>query len=247
MTTSPYMPLYIADYLTDAAHLTTEEHGAYLLLIMTYWQRGKPLPANSNRLALIARMTSERWTDVERTLNEFFTLADGKWHHKRIDEELSKYREKSEKAKLAGKASAAKRFPHAGSGTSTDVERPLNHSESYTESKIESNGLLSFPTTARKRAKDDLKGFKTLLETKDDKGKERLALRAEGLGLDPAALIKTCHQHKAKNIPAYFTSLCVQRIATSLPGIDEQIIRSALWDKDDEPYTQLQRLLVGVP
>ena len=69
MSTSPYMPLYVADYLADAAHLTTEEHGAYLLLIMTYWQRGKPLPADPARLANIARMSNERWTDVQRTLN----------------------------------------------------------------------------------------------------------------------------------------------------------------------------------
>ena len=46
MAALPYMQLYVADYLADTMHLTTEEHGAYLLLIMNYWQTGKPIKEN---------------------------------------------------------------------------------------------------------------------------------------------------------------------------------------------------------
>lgn len=89
MAALPYMPLYVADYMADAAHLSTLEHGAYLLLIMTYWQRGEPLPADDRKLSRIARMTEAEWAEVRDMMAEFFTEADGEWHHKRIDQELA--------------------------------------------------------------------------------------------------------------------------------------------------------------
>lgn len=125
---SSFMPLYVGDYLSDTAHLTAEEHGAYLLLIMAYWQSGRALPNDPKRLALIARLPNERWTDVERTLQQFFNVTPTEWQHERIEAELDRYRDKVEKAKNAGKASARKR---KATKTQRPLERPLERPSNY--------------------------------------------------------------------------------------------------------------------
>lgn len=127
---SPFMPLYVGDYLSDTAHLTAEEHGAYLLLIMAYWQSGRPLPSDPKRLAIIARIPNERWTDVERTLEQFFDVTPTEWKHERIETELERYRDKVEKARIAGKASARKRKATKNQRTlERTLERPCNYSD----------------------------------------------------------------------------------------------------------------------
>ena len=79
MAALPYIQLYVADYLADTAHLTTLQHGAYLLLIMNYWQRGKPLKNDDARLAHVARMSAEEWALHKSVLAEFFDVSDYEW------------------------------------------------------------------------------------------------------------------------------------------------------------------------
>lgn len=133
MAALPYIQLYVADYLADTMHLTTEEHGAYLLLIMNYWQTGKAIP--EKRIQAVARLSNERLTDVKNVLSEFFTIDEqGFWHHDRIDKDLERVQEKSLKASAAGKASAKKRAEL--NKNSTDVERSLNGRSNSVEPKL---------------------------------------------------------------------------------------------------------------
>lgn len=123
MAALPYMQLYIADYLADTMHLSAEEHGAYLLLMFNYWQTGKPIP--KNRLAKIARLTNERWADVEPSLQEFFCDNGEEWVHLRIEEELASVREKLTKKSAAGKASVQARRSRKEADVQTKQERNL--------------------------------------------------------------------------------------------------------------------------
>lgn len=98
-----WMPLYIGDYLADTTRLTTEQHGAYLLLIMDYWRSGK-LPDNDAVLSQITRMSPNAWSNARAMLEQFFTIDDGFWTHSRIDKEL----EAAQKNKDAASLKAAK-------------------------------------------------------------------------------------------------------------------------------------------
>ncbi len=101
----PWMPLYVSDYLGDTGHLSTLEHGAYMLLIMHYWQTGA-LPDDDRKLSRIARMTGEQWADVRDTMADMF---GPRWTHKRIDAELAHAEQVISKRSVAAKAMHAKR------------------------------------------------------------------------------------------------------------------------------------------
>jgi len=136
MAALPYIQLYVADYLADTVHLSTEEHGAYMLLIFNYWQTGKPIP--KDRLESITKLPNGRWTDVERTLNEFFIEGEnGEWIHPRIDEDLERVKAKSDQASKAGKASAVKRKGSKRNGRSTSTKKPVQRPVIYTDTETD--------------------------------------------------------------------------------------------------------------
>lgn len=112
MTARPWMPLYIADYLADTAHLGALQSGAYLHLIMHYWQTGS-LPDDDAALARIARMTAAEWGRNRSTIAAFF--QDG-WRHKRIDAEIETAESVISSRSAAGKAGAEKRWQTHGKG-----------------------------------------------------------------------------------------------------------------------------------
>ncbi len=109
-----FMPLYIGDYLAGTSRLTTELHGAYLLLIMDYWMNG-PLPDNDQALASIARMSSDAWSIAQASLKHYFSIENGKWIHKRIEQELASAVQKKAKAKAKAEYAASKRWDNAPS------------------------------------------------------------------------------------------------------------------------------------
>lgn len=125
MTRKPddWMPLHIGKYLADTTHLTRDQHGAYLLLLMAYWRRGGPLPAEDGRLAAIAKATSAEWRKLKPALTEFFTIEDGCWVQKRAETELSKAKALTEKKAEAGASGARSKWGASQDGGSNRSAR----------------------------------------------------------------------------------------------------------------------------
>ena len=132
MAVSPiWMPLYVADYLADTRHLSTVEHGAYLLLIMHAWMSNGELPQDEKRLARIAGLSLAEWEEAADEVLQFFYDAGGCWRSERIDKELERAQALIDQRREAGKASAAKRarqrkVNERSTGVATGDERAFN-------------------------------------------------------------------------------------------------------------------------
>jgi uncharacterized protein YdaU (DUF1376 family) len=104
-----WMPFYIGDYLSDTMHLTTEQHGAYVLLIMAYWIKGGALPNDDQKLSSICKLPEKTWLKNRTIISEFFDLdSDAKlWVHRRIEKEIADGTKRREIASKKGKKGAA--------------------------------------------------------------------------------------------------------------------------------------------
>lgn len=114
---------YPADYARDTAHLTMIEHGAYRLLLDHCYMTGKPLPANEVHLHRVCRaFAQEEQSALHNVLHQFFTLTDDGWVHERVQAELAKSGEISEKRRQAAnlRHKPAERN-HANAGANADA------------------------------------------------------------------------------------------------------------------------------
>src|SRR3546814_15039842 len=94
-----HIPLFPDAYHRDTTHLTTEEHGAYLLLLMAAWgTEDCSLPNDERRLAALSKTTVQRWRKIAPTVLEFWTIERGRIWQKRLMKEWLYVREKSKKA-----------------------------------------------------------------------------------------------------------------------------------------------------
>jgi uncharacterized protein YdaU (DUF1376 family) len=104
--TDAWMPVYIGDYLGATQRLTTEQHGAYLLLLFDYWRNGPP-PADDAILSQITRLKPAAWRKMKPVISGFFKQRDGLLYHSRVESERGRASDnqarRTAKAKTAAK------------------------------------------------------------------------------------------------------------------------------------------------
>lgn len=107
--TDIWMPLYIGDYLAETQHLSAEQSGAYLHLLMHEWRMG-PLPVDPEVLRRIARVEKDAWSNAWAMLENFFTRTEAGYTQPRLEVEKVKSQENRERFSNRGKAAAEKRW-----------------------------------------------------------------------------------------------------------------------------------------
>jgi uncharacterized protein YdaU (DUF1376 family) len=126
-----WMPLYIADYLRKTMHLTRDQHGGYMLLLMACWDRGGRLPNDPSQLAGIARATSAEWRKLAPVLLPFFDDDGAFLTQDRVIEEHQKAARLSETRRQAGQQGG----------------RPRKQTETETESTPKPNAFANIKQT----------------------------------------------------------------------------------------------------
>jgi uncharacterized protein YdaU (DUF1376 family) len=182
------MPLYIGDYLGGTSRLTTEQHGAYLLLIMDYWQNGPP-PADDAVLAQIAKLDRKSWMRHRPALARYFREEGGVWLHGRIDEELAKAQERSDKAAARASSAASARWNgHQKQSPTNATSNARSNAPSIPQAVLEECPL---PSPSPKEEEDANASFVVSAEPKPTRDDVRLAFEewndlAARLGLPTA-------------------------------------------------------------
>jgi uncharacterized protein YdaU (DUF1376 family) len=111
-----YYPFNLGDYALHTRHLSLMEDLAYRRMLDLYYTTEGPLPDARKTARLIGM--PEHVAEVESVLGDFFSTDGERWLHKRCEEEIAKYRDKHDKARASGKASASVR--------ATNAQRTLN-------------------------------------------------------------------------------------------------------------------------
>jgi uncharacterized protein YdaU (DUF1376 family) len=73
MSKLPSMPFFVDAYLGDTMHLSTVEHGAYLLLLFAMWRHNGSVPDDDRDNARVCRMTLEEFQQMKVRLAPFLT------------------------------------------------------------------------------------------------------------------------------------------------------------------------------
>jgi len=102
MANLPFMPFWTDAYLADTVHLTTEQHGAYLLLLFQAWRSPDcSLIDDDALLALQAKVSPAKWKAMKPVVMAFWKLDKRrkKWVQKRLRLERGKAMERKAKAR----------------------------------------------------------------------------------------------------------------------------------------------------
>ena len=132
-----WMPLYVGDYLSATGRLTTEQHGAYMLMIMDYWKNG-PIPNDDVVLCQITKLSASAFSKSKALLIAFFEQQGDVLRHKRIDEEKAKAitRVEVHHARAVAAADARwKRESNATSNATSNTYAVLDQCQSQSQSQ----------------------------------------------------------------------------------------------------------------
>lgn len=159
MTTHPAaLPLFGDAYLADTQHLTLEEHGAYLKLLLIAWRSPDcALPDDDKRIATMLGIAPAKWAKLKPTVMQFWTRTRKGWEQKRLSKERKFVDEKSQKNSRAAKSRWEDKPLKSGTPAHANGDADAHaNGDAPPPPPISKNNLSSQTSTPRGRAAADL-------------------------------------------------------------------------------------------
>jgi uncharacterized protein YdaU (DUF1376 family) len=114
MSKLPSMPLFCDAYLADTAHLTLEESGAYMHLLMAMWRNGGSIPDDDVDNARMCKVGLKKWRKLKVRLMPFLQsygpVDNLRLTQGRLSREWNRVAEYRSAQSVRGEASARSRF-----------------------------------------------------------------------------------------------------------------------------------------
>jgi len=130
-----FYPFHIGDYAAHTRNLSLMEDLAYRRLLDACYLAERPLDGSAADVARSIGMR-DHLDAVEYVLGKFFQQVDGGWINARADQEIERFRVKSEQASRAGKASAERR---SNARSTQDVNSPTGAQPTITQEPLPKN------------------------------------------------------------------------------------------------------------
>lgn len=135
MAEFPALPFWTDAYLADTRHLSTLEHGAYLLLLFEAWRRPHcNLPDDDAMLARLAGLSGSDWKAIKSTVMAFWK-RDGRsktWSQKRLSLQRDVVRVKSK----SQRDKSAKRWNKTGKDDAPALPRECPDDANQSQNQI---------------------------------------------------------------------------------------------------------------
>ena len=166
MSSKAWFPLYVGDILADTMDFEADEFGAYMFLLLHYWSKQGPITSKPSDLRKICRLSPHRFTKISSKILQKFILKNGKYLHNRMDREIAKAVEISNKRAEAGRAGGV---ANAQASAKQLPTQPQPHKDTTTRGARLAEGWLPDPELFKWAVKErpDLDITKTVESFRD--------------------------------------------------------------------------------
>lgn len=150
-----FFKLYIGDYQRDTAHLSVTEHGAFLLMLQTYYATEKPLPTGKALHRMLRAQDKAERDAIDSVVGQFWTVTDAGLVNERADQEIAKANAQADtNARIAREREAKRKAARDKDEQSTNraTNGSPNHSQTpdkntHTTGAADSDGLSDYHAT----------------------------------------------------------------------------------------------------